>query len=449
MASFKAYELKSVLLTTQRLGFDETSYELKNSVAELNIFESIELPYLTANLLFVDDSGFRSAVKINGTERVTIEVVVPDSGQPPLMKKFMVTGVNKEVKVGDRTDAMLLTMIEEHAYLSAINRISETHEGPLRDIINNVLVTHVNKELEIDPDFVDPANGPLRFLSPWITPLEVVETIRDRMVSEQGAPYFCYATLRDDKIKLTEMKSQIEIPSWNIGNEYVYGQNAHNVVLHPDNDNTENLVRSLFYIVEHYKAQSNDSTLQMAQSGALGLKAEFIDMFTGEPHNFQHNGFDTLEELMSEELDDGSIVAPDDSLTFSNRVLPETKVSDFPSVVISQLVTSQTFAGLNGLHDESGDADMYLLKIKAASIRMLIMNSTYQVSVPGTPYLLNPDAGVGTNIDINFVKPIYGDSGVDLEKSGKFMIYNVRHMFRDERHTAHMDVVKLTKKVNS
>lgn len=446
MAEFKAYQINKVLLTTQRRGFEDQSYELRNSVAELNIFESVELPYLTANIFLIDDSGFRSAVKINGTERVTVEVSVPNSGRPPISKNFIITGVDKEVKTADRTDAMVLTMIEEHAYLSAINNISQTVEGEPRQIINDVLNTHCNKTLEVDPEFYQPVNGQIRYIPPYVTPLEIVDTIRDRMVSEIGSPYFCYSSLRSPDIKLTEMASQLNKDSWNADNPYVYGQNAHNVVLHPDNDNHDNIERSMFYIVEHYKAQSNDSTLQMAQAGGLGSRVEFVDIYDGRTHVDFHNGHTTLSDIMSVELSRGSTVAPDNSLTFENSMLPETSVDQFPSRVITQLVASNVMDGFNGFHDESGDPNLYLLKIKSAAIRILISNNMYQVSVPGTPYMLNELAGVGTNIDIDFVKPTYQDQGYDLEKSGKFMIYNVRHMFRDERHTAHMDVVKLTKK---
>lgn len=447
MADFKAYQIKSVLLTTERVGFDETQFQLRNSVVELNIFESVELPYLTATILLVDDSAFRSTVKINGTERVTIEVAVPDSGKPPLEKKFIVTGVNKEIKTADRTDVLVLTLIEEHAYLSAINRISQTLEGKPREIIRNVLRTFLNKTLNIEDDYIEPVNGKIRYIPPYTTPLDIVDTIRDRMVSEIGSPYFCYSSIRSPYINLTEMASQMNKESWNKENPYVYGQNAHNVVLHPTNDNEDNIVRSMFYIVEYYKAKENDSTLKMAQSGALGSHVEFVDLVNGRTYPSFHNGYVTLSDIMSEQLEEGTIVAPDNSLTFENKVSQKTSVDQFPSRVFTQTVMSNIMDGANGLHDESKDGNLYLLKVKSAAIRSLIFNSTYQVSVPGTPYMLNEEAGVGTNIDINFVKPSYEDAGYDLEKSGKFMIYNVRHMFRDERHTAHMDVVKLTKKV--
>ena len=56
-------------------GFEEKFFDVKTSVLELNIFESLEKPYLTGNISIGDDKGLFDLINFDGTERIKLEVL--------------------------------------------------------------------------------------------------------------------------------------------------------------------------------------------------------------------------------------------------------------------------------------------------------------------------------------------------------------------------------------
>ena len=86
------YILESVIFTADRWMGDTLPINIAPSIAELSIFESIELPYLTGTCALVDDVRFRDVIGIKGSERITITLLAHENSTP-IVKTFMVTGL--------------------------------------------------------------------------------------------------------------------------------------------------------------------------------------------------------------------------------------------------------------------------------------------------------------------------------------------------------------------
>ena len=120
--------------------------DLSGSIAELNIFESVELPYLTGTCALVDDVRFRDVVGIKGSERITFTILEKEN-TTPIIKTFMITGIAANTAANERTEVHMLTLMEEHAYLSSIMKISESFTGLPEQIVKNILKSHLNKDI--------------------------------------------------------------------------------------------------------------------------------------------------------------------------------------------------------------------------------------------------------------------------------------------------------------
>lgn len=120
--------------------------DLSGSIAELNIFENVELPYLTGTCALVDDVRFRDSVGIKGSERITFTILEKENAEP-IIKTFMITGVAANTSANERTEVHMLTLMEEHAYLSSIMKISESYTGNPEQIIINILNSQLGKVL--------------------------------------------------------------------------------------------------------------------------------------------------------------------------------------------------------------------------------------------------------------------------------------------------------------
>ena len=117
--------------------------DLSGSIAELNIFESLELPYLTGTCALVDDVRFRDSVGIKGSERITFTILEKENAKP-IIKTFMITGVAANTSANERTEVHMLTLMEEHGYLSSIMKISESYTGSFFILLIKSLKPPVN-----------------------------------------------------------------------------------------------------------------------------------------------------------------------------------------------------------------------------------------------------------------------------------------------------------------
>ena len=203
------YIIDKIDFTADRLGSAEV-LNIKKIVSELNIFESVELPYLTATMLMPDSLAFKSTIGIKGSERVSIHLKA-NVDAPVKVKHFMITGIAKEISINEKTDVRAITMIEEHAYLSTLKKFSKSYTGVPSTILFNILRGHLDKNLT-EEDAANASQGKMKVNIPYWTALQSVEWIRDRMSTSSGSPYFLYCTLRDDDIKLGSTNDNVQIP---------------------------------------------------------------------------------------------------------------------------------------------------------------------------------------------------------------------------------------------
>ena len=455
------YIIESAIFTADRYS---TSFgppmDISKSIAELNIFESVELPYLTGTCALVDDVRFRDVIGIKGSERLTFTILATKNSTP-IVKTFMITGIAANTSANERTEVHTLTLMEEHAYLSSVMKISESYTGNPEQIVINILNSHLSKALR--PNARIALQQKMKVNIPYWNPLQATEWLRDRMSSSLGAPYFLYASLRDDLLRLEDLDNMMKKDSWNKEIPYSYSQTSHNLI--PDAVSSKGYPGSLqtdYFHVKSYSASQIESTLRLAQGGAIGSEFKTMDLTSSsQTEKRRHNSNTTLNkfiESIESNADLNSSIGYDSQLMFSKGNTDFKNIGDLNSKVFSEVVASRKFYDTDGITPIAGYADehqqeaLYKLKIKSASLRAILLNNVFEISVPGQPYILDDlDIGVGSNISLNYVVASQADGSimggdVDRNKSGKFLVYRTRHMFSEGQYNLKMDIVKLTDK---
>ncbi len=455
------YIIESAIFTADRYSASfGPPMDISKSIAELNIFESVELPYLTGTCALVDDVRFRDVIGIKGSERLTFTILATENSTP-IIKTFMITGIAANTSANERTEVHTLTLMEEHAYLSSVMKISESYTGNPEQIVINILNSHLGKVLR--PNARLALQQKMKVNIPYWNPLQATEWLRDRMSSSLGAPYFLYASLRDDLLRLEDLDNMMKKDSWNKEVPYSYSQTSHNSV--PDAVNSKGYPGSLeadYFHVKSYSASQIESTLRLAQGGAIGSEFKTMDLTSSSQiEKRRHNSNTTLNkfiESIESNADLNSSIGYDSQLMFSKGNTDFKNIGDLNSKVFSEVVASRKFYETDGVTPIAGYADeykqeaLYKLKIKSASLRAILLNNVFEISVPGQPYILDDlDIGVGSNISLNYVVASQADGSimggdVDRNKSGKFLVYRTRHIFSEGQYNLKMDIVKLTDK---
>ena len=447
------YLIESAIFTADRNpSLDNKPLDISRSIAELNIYESVELPYLTGTCALVDDVRFRDAIGIKGSERITF-TILPYEDAEPIIKTFMITGIAANTTANERTEVHTLTLMEEHAYLSSVMKISESYTGLPEQIVENILNSHLGKVVRYESRVA--LQQKMKVNIPYWNPLQATEWLRDRMASSVGAPYFLYASFRDDLLRLEDLDNMMTKDPWNKKDPYSYSLTSHN-------SSKISNKRAEFFHVKSYEASQIESTLRLAQGGAIGSEFKTMDLTSsGQTQNTRHNSNTTLNnfiESVETNADLNTSIGYDWKLMFAKSTTNFKNIGELNSKVFSEVVTSRKFYETDGETPIAGYADehlqegLYKLKIKSAALRAILLNNVFEISVPGQPYLVSDlDIGVGSNILLNYAVASQADGSinagdVDRNKSGKFLVYRTRHMFSEGNYNVKMDIVKLTDK---
>ena len=438
------YYVERVDLTADRLG--ERVFDIKGSVVEINLYETIEKPYLTGQLAVVDNIGWRDVIQIKGTERISLAIKAHKDA-PLIERRFLVTEILSDVSVNDRSDVRVLNLIEEQGYLNTLRKISQAYTAKPHDIIRAIAFDHLGLFVNITDR---PSLGEtVRVIVPYLTPLDAMDWIlKGRAVSP--SPYFCFAAIRNPRRELTlaSLERLLQGRAWNETTPYTYARNSSNINL-PDNEGAPYERPRLFNVLS-YKAGKIEATLRLAQSGAIGSTYETHDVTSNSRVlAIHHSGRDTLNTFMRAIRQPSASIAMGDDLAINAPDKPPINIASHPSRVYSHLVSSRQYydeslTPVAGFHDELRESNRHSLKIKSASLRKILMNNMFTIAVPGQPYLLSSGAGCGGMLRMNYVKP----DGIDSNRSGTFLIYAAKHVFSQNRHTASLAIVKLDKETS-
>ena len=454
------FSITKCILTADRFG-QRFELNLAPSISEVQIFESMELPYLECKFLLFDSIGINTYVSISGNESIYLKINVADN-RNVIEKTFIVTGVEDRVSPNDRNEFLVVNCIEKHAYFSSIHRVSSSYTGNPLNSIKGIFKS-LDKEVDDTLSASAPAQSNLRYVSPFQNPLKTAELLRDRISTTNGGPYFTYASLNDDNIHLSEFDLLIGGSSsdrvWNKKFQpYTYSTLQPSIGgIGLDESVNEAMASRFFYIMDFNKhPDAQQGNLELAQIGMFGLEYNVFDTTIGsspriDPSPYKSNGNKVISEVFKAfdfvfEKDDVGMLADDTGL-FGTRATGLQPLSSYNSKSITQALASQVYDhGVNGYHDESQNDSHYLLKVKNAIIRAFMLHNMYQMRVPGLPYALG-NGGVGHLLSVDFPYTGENEGEIDPEKSGNYLIYNAKHTFQMNKEIiTEMDVVKITKK---
>ena len=87
------YKLHSAYITADR--FSGRKIYIQNNIVEVVLYESLEKPYITGQIVVVDDAAIFDTMGFSGTERLFIDITseYPDSGSTLKNKGLNVVGL--------------------------------------------------------------------------------------------------------------------------------------------------------------------------------------------------------------------------------------------------------------------------------------------------------------------------------------------------------------------
>lgn len=430
-ADLTKFEFVSVLLETERL---DLPLQLKNVVTDLDIFEHIDLPYLTAMLSFSDSGNVYSHADLLGGEKITITLKSNREEASPITKTFYILEVMSVVRTSDQHQVVNLQLIEDIGYISNLYNVNKSYTGKGSTIIKKISQNNLNKQvLSSDND-----QQSMKVIIPNLSPMDAMCWIKNRTTTTQGYPFYLFSTLADDFLYFYDLGTMLEQEVINQKVPYKAWQGASRSMIPIENKR----------LVLNYKINDFDNLYLLIKKGVIGSEYEFVDTLKNKRRQVK---FDIDKDLIGPLLERGVIKKPIDSPLFSASYLHNEKsFNKYSSRSITNIGTSSPYEKtdnrINAYSEAINSAD-YKLTVLSKAMNEIMKKNPLVITVDGLDYIDgDKHSTIGNNIKIDFLRTMEEDGSgeyLDPKLSGDYLIYAARHMFKREEYNVAMTCVKM------
>ena len=426
-------------------GFEANSFDVRTSIAEINVFESLDKPYLTGHITLLDDKALFDKINFQGTERIRIRMSSVDNNLNVVFDRvFIMTGIERSIKSNDNAKSSLyvFNLLDEHAYISSAKKISKSFNGRIDDILVKLLATEM--KLDIDLSYLYLPNGTknlplqanMKGIIPNLTPIKAIKWLTRRATTVTGSPFFTYASMHDSNLRLGNLDAMLSQKAFNTQLPYTY--NPANV----SSAEGQTEFEKTFGIKAISTAKMSDS-LKLLQLGGVGSQLQNTNLNTGQVFSGHYSIRETLDRLHKNE-----IISDRQNVFDTEFKLREVPIDEYNSHVYHTVTSSGTYGRYKSYHDEY-DGNTLKKKLERKSLLNHLYKNMMHVTVEGAGFIISK-AGVGDIINLKVVNDNVEQSRESSEKdlidkrlSGDFIILDTRHTFQGTSHTVSMNVAKL------
>lgn len=403
--------------------------DISLNVSEISLFEAINQPYVSGQIMIADSSNISNHVNFMGQEYIDIEMF--DTANTQFIKKrFVITGLQRQAKANDHSSVLVLSFIEEHVIASEITRISKTFEGK-PEVVAATILSEINKSARFDTSFQDA----IRYVAPYThKPLDMARLMVSKASSINGAPFFLYSSLYEENLIIESLETMLS------GNKvynktFNYGVASGNSV-GLDLDTSGRQIRTM-------SIANNEENTRMFKHGAYGSQYLWLDTNKTIPTELRYRYNESIEKMPKI----NGAVNYDGSFTV-NEVPFHEGVSD----VMSTVTTCSLFDGILSL-DEQLVSDDHMKRAEANAIKASLGKSQMDITIPGL-HLIGANQVTGRMVDVYVPKNqvVIDTNNVDQvsdkKLSGSYLVFGTRHQFKDTKYTAVMNITKYDNKKN-
>lgn len=415
--TIKSVVLRNALTTENGM----RSVEISDLVTEFDIYQSIQVPFMTGKLLIVDGISLLDSIMLIGNEQVdvTIETKSTSGEYEKIDISFISTGIEKLEKRGN-TNAYILSLGSAHFVANAHKRINQAYEGSSSEIIKNILVNDLKlTENQLD---IEQTTDNKKMVVPALKIADALMWITRRAYSESKTPCFIYEYL-DGGMGFNSLKR-------------MYDRDAVFSYYRVDSKSTD--PKSTYYQIIDVQFDNVGSGYKNMSNGMYSAKVYAFDVMTKQ---MIEKDFNLLEDDSAENLLND--VLPTPSLTVDEKTffkLPDNKIYELFTSSDGSNSDRQEITGVNELiGDYHTNAEHYVPYMN--SKLMQLENYTMTITVEG-----NVNIFPGAIINIVFPSTSNLVKGtakqVDNMYTGKYLVTGIRHIITSQNHLSYVQVAK-------
>ena len=435
------YVIKEASLSSDRgVAF---SVDLRKVISDIEIFEHLDKPYLTGQVAFSDNFSVLERIDLQGGELFTLRIQSSQNSNKgiEILKKFRVENLLRSVKTNDQNETVFLKLVEDCVFSSSLKNVNRSYKGTPASIVTSIMKDFVGKEMRFHPDAYQ---GEIKVIIPNLHPFEAAMWVKNRSTNVDGLPYFFFSVFADNELRFFHLGEMLRQTPINLNHPYTNWQSA----------SSRETGAARHFVIQNYDYQKTDNLLRLIRAGAIGAKHEFYDSLQGTSEAVNFNStIDVFDVLTNNDY------FSSDQNQYKHA--PGLKIDDefidnYNSVVHSQISSSGAYKGNNTEFRtlyESEEASGHMKKIVGRSLKNFMTKAPISIGVSGRDFIYgNPDPQGDQHYSIgNTIRILFFDSTADLDarprldtkKSGDYIIFAARHMFKIEKYDVQLLCTKL------
>ena len=423
--------------------------DIRSTIVELVIFESLDKPYITGQLAVSDDAGIYDGIDFRGTHRFHVKMLseIDDAESEDIVmdRVFLMNSIETIIKSSNAGNSSIyvFNLIEEHALLSKTKKISRSIKDNLRTEILKLCQNECGKNVDLSYAS-ESVQSNFKGIIPYMHPLEAATWLTNKATTDTGMPYFLYGSMHDENLRLGSLDVMLQQEPWNKNIPFIFS---------PSNTQKQEDSRDptlQYFQIQSMKTTKLHDTMKHLISGGIGSLYTVVDLNTGNTTAQHFSLFNLLAKANSQELIDITKQNVYDSYyqtqEFEEVNIERKYLHDTDGEIFHKVVSRGVYGDRKSLHDEISP-EMFLKKIENLAYRNLIFKNLIDITVPG-PGFIKSNGTVGDKIRISVLNDNTDpdkEELLDELRSGDFLVYNTRHVFRDTRHDVAMTIFKLQK----
>ena len=415
---------------------------LNNIVREVNIYQSLDEPFLQCNVVISDATALFdtliAGIGFTGQELLVVRYTTrfPEDKQKDAIHVFVLHEVSTRERVKEKEEVLVVEGISIEGYLNLQNKISRAYGRDGGNTISNIVKSIVDEHFksksiqniyQIIKDILkvviqknntfDPTHNKTQFISPNVSPIRIIRNLVKESDNDTAHPLFCFYE-DTDGYHFSDVKKLLDK---DVADTFSYEPSNYN-----EGGENKDMI-DLKKIIE-YKVVSQTSMMENIHLGLYGSKTINMDVLRKRKKeiNFDYNTTaPKFAKLNNKRLIQGNSYGGPNSkvMMFTSR-----EGHDTDSILKSENHIPKRFPQFAGI---------------STSFSNHLSNIMMNVSVHG-----NSDLNVGNKI--NLIIPQATTIGeqegqvVDKYLSGYYMIKTLRHKINDDQMVTIMEVMKDT-----
>ena len=422
----ESVSIKSVTIQSERIG--DRIINITDKVSNIDIYEHIDKPYLTAAITFADDKDVIASADIGGGEKVEIVLQSTRDDTVPVSKTFYLDTIIASTKMNDNAEFFVLHLIEDIGFLSSLVNVNMSYSNNPSEIIKGISSSYLGKEVLS----TDNTQKKMKLIVPNLTPIEAMCWIKNMSCTTEGYPFYLLSTLVNDELYFVDLKTLLSAPVINSDLPYSYSE-ATMAAGSP-------LSSAHRRVIKGYKFSDTDNLLSLIKKGLVGAQYKYLNPTKKDPEELNnHYVFDVQKDVID--------LMPQSKYHYSDEYKAKNKsFNEFPSRTITQVGSTDAYDKDSSYHQS--EKGHYKLNTINHAIDNLIKNNPLSIIVNGVDFLDGTaHMTTGRKIAVRFMRnmaPEDTDYYYDNRKSGDFLIFAAKHSFNREEYTASLSCLKIS-----